>query len=123
VTEVPLTGPTALNEILGGRFPIFWARIGTADSMFDIVQSLEPGSIWNPFGSSDPALQPLLDQAQVAQGDEAVQAFQDINSKVVEDAWFAPWVAANSFFATSGPELVPEMTDQFFTAANLWDFR
>ncbi len=122
VTEVPLTGPTALSDILGGRFPIFYARIGTGDSLFDIVQSLEPGSIWNVMDTEDPELQPLLDQAQVARGDAAQAVYQQINEYIVDQAWFAPWVADNSFFAVTEEDLLPRMSDQFHVSPHLWDF-
>jgi peptide/nickel transport system substrate-binding protein len=122
VTEVPLTGPTALSDILGGRFPIFYARIGTGDSLFDIVQSLEPGSIWNVMETEDPGLQPLLDRAQVATGAEARQVYQQINEYIVDQAWFAPWVADNSFFAVTTAEILPDMSDQFRVSPYLRDF-
>lgn len=123
VTEVPLTGPTATSEILGGRFAMFFAQISTADSLFDIVQSLEPGSIWNPFRSSDPALQPLLDQAQTAQGEAADEVYRQINRFVVEQAWFAPFVATKNYFALTSADLVSESTDMFRLAPHLWDFQ
>lgn len=122
VNEVPLTGPTALTDILGGRFPIMYARMGTADSLFNIVEKLGPGSIWNVMGTEDPQLQPLLDQAQVAQGDEAVEVYQQINDYVVEEAWFAPWAVDSSFFAVRDQDLVPEMTDAFNFNPYLRDF-
>lgn len=123
VVEVPLTGPTALSQILGGRFPVFWARLDNGDSLFDVTATLQPDSIWNPRDSRDPVLQKLLDRAQTARGPGAQQVFQEINAYVVDQAWFAPWVTVNSFFAVDDPALVPENTDQFHTVPNLWDFR
>lgn len=122
VVEVPLVGPTALDDILGGRFPIMYARMGTADSLFDIVEALEPGSIWNVMETEDAELQPLLDGAQMAQGEEADEIYREINEYVVEEAWFAPWVADSSFFAVSDEDLLPEMTDAFNANPYLRDF-
>ncbi len=123
VVEVPLTGPTALNDILGGEFPIMYARMGTADSLFNIVELLGPDSIWNVMGNEDPNLQPLLDEAQVAQGDEAIEVYQEINEYIVDQAWFAPWVADSSYYAVSDEELVPEITDPFNFNPYLSDFQ
>lgn len=123
VKLVTISGPTAINQVLSGKFPIMAASIGTADSLFDIVQSLEPDSIWNVKQTKDPKLQPLLDQAQVLQGAEAVPVYQQINSYVVDEAWFAPWVMVNSYFAVTTPDIAPTQTDQFHLIPNLWDFR
>jgi peptide/nickel transport system substrate-binding protein len=123
VKLVTISGPTAINQILSGRFPIMAASIGTADSLFDIVQSLEPDSIWNVKHTKDAKLQPLLDQAQVLQGEAAVPVYQQINAYVVKEGWFAPWVMANSYFAVSAPSIAPTQTDQFHLVPNLWDFR
>jgi peptide/nickel transport system substrate-binding protein len=121
--EVTLSGPTALNKILSGSFPIFAGGLSTGGSLFDIVQSLAPDSIWNVMHSSDPALQPLLDQAQVLQGTAAAADYKKISAYVVDQAWFAPWVAGKTYFALSSANLAPTQTDQFHLIPELWDFR
>lgn len=123
VEEVTISGPTATDRILGGEFAIFPASLGTGDSLFDIVQSLEPGSIWNVQHTSDPDLQPLLDEAQILQDEEAEENYRKINEYIVEQAWFAPWVNYSSYVAMTSQDLAPESTDQFHMIPNLWDFR
>ncbi|WP_372983760.1 ABC transporter substrate-binding protein [Microbacterium sp.] len=123
VEQVTLSGPTAQDRILGGDFPMFHVQLGTADSLFDIVQSLQPGSIWNVKKTEDPELAPLLSQAQTLQGDEADANFQAINEYVVDQAWYAPWVTVPSYFALTSEEIAPTQTDQFHLIPNLWDFR
>ncbi|MGP9744798.1 ABC transporter substrate-binding protein [Brachybacterium sp. AOP29-B2-41] len=124
VTEIPLAGPTVLTDILGGRFPVMYTRMGTSSSsLFSIVEALEPGSIWNVMRSEDPALEPLLEEAQVAQGDDADQVYREINAHVVDEAWFVPWVAENTFFAVADASMVPEMTDPFRYCPYLRDFK
>jgi peptide/nickel transport system substrate-binding protein len=123
VEEVTISGPTAIDRILGGDFPMLPSGLGTADSLFDIVQSLEPGSIWNVRHTSDPELQPLLDKAQTEQGEEAIPNYQAINEYIVDQAWYAPFVAFKSYFALTSEDISPEQTDQFHLMPNLWDFR
>lgn len=123
VTEIPLTGPTVISDILGGRFPVMYSRMSTStSSLFSIVEALAPGSIWNVMQTEDPQLQPLLDEAQIARGDRADQVYREINEYVVDEAWFAPWVAENTFFAVSDASMVPEMTDPFRFNPYLRDF-
>ncbi|WP_188524817.1 ABC transporter substrate-binding protein [Isoptericola cucumis] len=124
VKEVPLTGPTAITDILGGRFSIMDARMSTsASSLFSIVEALEPGSIWNVMQTEDPKLQHLLDEAQVARGERADEVYREINEYVVDQAWFAPWVAENTFFAVRDAEMLPAMSDPFKFNPYLRDFK
>ncbi|MGP5672856.1 ABC transporter substrate-binding protein [Brachybacterium alimentarium] len=124
VKEVPLTGPTAISDILGGRFPVMYSRMSTStSSLFSIVEALEPGSIWNVMQTEDPKLQPLLDEAQIARGDRADQIYREINEHVVDEGWFVPWVAENTFFAVSDASIAPEMTDPFRFNPYLKDFK
>lgn len=122
VEQVSLSGPTSQDRILGGDFPMFNVQLGTADSLFDIVQSLQPGSIWNVRKTTDPELAPMLSDAQTLQGDEAIENFQAINEYVVDQAWYAPWVTVPSYFALASEDISPTQTDQFHLIPNLWDF-
>ena len=123
LVEVPLSGPSAQTDILSGRFPAMYQRMGTTSiPLFGIVEALEPGSIWNVMDTEDPELQPLLDRAQTAQEDEAVEVYEAINEYVVEQAWFAPWVVDMGFFALSDADLVPEISDAFNSNPLLRDF-
>jgi len=91
--------------------------------LFSIVEALEPGSIWNVMQTEDPKLQKLLDEAQVARGDRADEVDREINAYVVDQAWFVPWIAENTFFAVDDASMVPEMTDPFRFNPYLRDFR
>jgi peptide/nickel transport system substrate-binding protein len=123
VEQVTISGPTAQDKILRGDFPVFPVGLGTADSLFDIVQSLQPDSIWNVKHTSDAQLQPLLDKAQTLQGDEADANAKAINEYVVDQAWYVPWVDTKSYFAMTSKDIAPKQTDQFHLIPNLWDFR
>lgn len=124
VEVVPLSGPTAIDDILGGRFPVMFARMGTTtEPLFGVVEALGPDSVWNVMGTEDPDLQPLLDRAQTAQGAEVEEVFGEINSYVVEQAWFAPVVADTGHFAVAEASLLPEMTDAWNFNPYIRDFR
>lgn len=123
VKQVTISGPTAQDKILSGTFPMFQIQLGTADSLFDIVQSLQPDSIWNVRQNRDSTLQPLLDKAQTLQGAAADENAQAVNEHIVEQAWYAPWVDVKSYFALSSANIAPKQTDQFHLIPNLWDFR
>lgn len=123
VTEVPVSGPTALDDILGGRFPVMYSRMGTnADAPKWISDYLEPDSIWNVMDTEDSELEPLLEEAQYVQDEDAEEVFRDINEYIVEEAWYAPWVVETGFFAIAEPDLVPEMNDPWNLNPTLQDF-
>jgi peptide/nickel transport system substrate-binding protein len=123
VTEVPLSGPTLIADLLSGRFPLMYMTLGTSSGLWDITQDIEPDSIWNFNRASDPKLQALLDVVQTQTGDEQKATLQEINQFLIDNAWFAPWVYPTNYFATANADTVTGSSDYFKNVANLWDFQ
>ena len=88
-----------IPDILGGKYPLFYFALESRSALWDIVQSVTPTSIWNIDHTDDPELDPLLAQAQVAEGDEAREVFQAINQRITDQAWFTAWTTAASIWA------------------------
>ncbi|MFC7619564.1 ABC transporter substrate-binding protein [Microlunatus sp. GCM10028923] len=123
VTEKPLSGPTAINDILSGKFDVLYAWIGMADPLFDTVQSLVPDAVWNTSKATDPRLSEMVTKAEVLTGAEADANFQEINRFCVEEAWFVPWVNAKFYFGLDREDRISGNTDYFQTTPLLWDFQ
>lgn len=71
-------------------------RAGSCWTAIDIVNATS--SIFNPFGTTTPEFQSLMDTANAS---DAKDAFAPVNKYLVDQAWFAPlgyntsyWVAA-----------------------------
>lgn len=123
VTEKPLSGPTAINQVLSGKFQVLFFTIGMADPLFDTVQSLVPDAVWNTSHATDPRLEKMVNKAQVATGAEAAQNFKEISRFCVEQAWFAPWVDVYSYFGLDRRDRLRQNSDYFHTNPHLWDFK
>jgi peptide/nickel transport system substrate-binding protein len=123
VTEVPLAGPTAVPEILSGRFPLTYISMPTSTGLWDVEQSISPTATWNVLDSADDELTALTVQAQTAQGDDLADILQQINAYVVEQAWFAPWTYRVAYFATAGDVEILSTGDAYTKVPRLQDFR
>lgn len=93
LTEVPAA--EGLTSILEGRFGMGFMALFQPSSWTTISQAIAPDATFNPFHTSSPELQALIEQ--VRRGDDA--AAQAVNTYVVENAWFAPWYRATTLFA------------------------
>lgn len=122
-TEVPLSGPTTMQELFGGRFPIMYVTIGSLSGLKDVDGLLTQGSSWNIFDSATPELDTLIGEAMAAQGDDQTTALREINNYVVDEAWFAPWAFPANYFATVDEDTVVGSSDYGKTVATLWDFQ
>lgn len=123
VTEKPLSGPTAINDVLSGKFDVLFFAIGMADPLFDVVASLTPDAVWNTSQATDPRLDKMVKQAQVLTGEAAKENFQNISRFCVEEAWFVPWVYTNFYFGLDSGERLKQNSDYFQTNPHLWDFQ
>lgn len=123
VTEVPLTGPTAVAELFSGKFPLLYVAILTQPDSEVMLNYVNPDATWNPFHYTTPEMEALIAQTRAAQGNEADAAYQGVNKILVEDAWFAVWASIPSTFGINNPDLVPKRTDRYGFMPTLRDFK
>ncbi|MGY1812354.1 ABC transporter substrate-binding protein [Blastococcus sp. SYSU D00820] len=101
VEYAPITGDQVVGSIIGGQWPANFFNL-TAGSPFEMIGlSLTAQSPFNPFKSADPEVDRLVAEAATTTGDEQAAALQELNAHLVEQAWFAPWDAAEGAFATT----------------------
>ncbi|MDR6989190.1 peptide/nickel transport system substrate-binding protein [Paenarthrobacter nitroguajacolicus] len=104
VKEVQLQPTTFLNDLLSGRFPVYFFQMGTTpDPMFTVEYSF---AIWNSFGATDPKLQSMLDATQTLKGEEADRNFKNINRFWTEQAWFAPFYNTYDYLGLKSKDLL-----------------
>ncbi|GAA2010023.1 ABC transporter substrate-binding protein [Nakamurella flavida] len=56
----------------------------------DVLNKLTPTSLWNHFGYTDDTVAKFIADIPKASGDEQKKLYQDFNTYIVEQAWFAP---------------------------------
>ncbi|GAB3309280.1 ABC transporter substrate-binding protein [Geodermatophilus aquaeductus] len=101
VTYSPITGDQVVGSIIGGQWPANFFNL-TAGSPFEMIGlTLTQQSPFNPFKNADPEVDRLVQQAQTTSGDEQTAALQELNRYLVDQAWFAPWDAAEGTFITT----------------------
>jgi peptide/nickel transport system substrate-binding protein len=100
VQQVQLAGPTAILEILSGKYPVFFFTLESRAALWDIVQAITPTAIWNITKDENPELTPLLNKSQTLKGEEAKSNAQAINKFLIDQAWFCPWALPTNFYAT-----------------------
>jgi peptide/nickel transport system substrate-binding protein len=99
VTQESVPPTQIITDLLGGKYPIFYFTLESRTALWDVVQSLTPTSIWNIDKTVDPELQPILEQAQTAAPGEGADVYQAINQRIMDEAWFAPWVFVTDTWA------------------------
>lgn len=124
-TESTLSGTNALLDLLSGKYPIiFWPLGNHGDSRLDIASDIVSSGIWNTAKVSDPKIDQLWQTILTSQGQPSVQAQQQLNQYVIDQAWFAPWVYVDSFFAYNPKQLsITTDSDINQLAPNLSDFQ
>lgn len=99
VAQRTVSGQQGFLSILGGEFPLMWVGLETRNVMWDMVQGVEPGAIWNLKKQTTPELEQLCNDVLLASDAELEAAAQALGGYLLEEAWFAPVYFANAIFA------------------------
>lgn len=99
VSQRTVAGQQGFLSILSGEFPLMWVGLETRNVMWDMVQGIEPGAIWNLKKQTTPELEQLCHNVLVASESELDAAAQALGEYLIDEAWFAPVYFANSIFA------------------------
>jgi peptide/nickel transport system substrate-binding protein len=89
---------TFLDDLTAGKFPVLYQNLFQGEPWVAINQILSTEAIYNPFDSTDPELQALIDAVQVG-GDESADRAQAVNEWVSDNAWFAPVYRIDQVYA------------------------
>ncbi len=89
----------------------------------DVLNKLTTTALWNHFGYTDDTVTRLMEEIPLAEGDEQAALYQELNTHLVEDAWFAPIVLQENIYISSPAievtmqqaQLVPSL--RFFSPA------
>jgi len=101
VTYEKVDSTNYVAEVQSGKYGMFWMANSTADSWWDMTKQVPVGAPWNPFDSTTPELQGLIDDAQGSTGEAYSTAMQAISTYLVDNAWFDIWYLENVVYATS----------------------
>lgn len=109
VEQVPINGFAngGLETLIGQ--PAFMLSFSTnIPAWTDVLNKLTPTSLWNAFGYTDDTVSGLLEEIPLTQGDEQAALYQELNTHLVEEAWFAPIVTQENIYLSS-PDIMVTM--------------
>lgn len=76
-----------------------------------VNQLVVPDTLYNPFDSATPEVTALIETISLG-GDDAVAAGQELNTILVEDAWFAPWYRVEQLYVHNDTVVVEPQAQQ-----------
>jgi peptide/nickel transport system substrate-binding protein len=90
-TVLPVVRADSVPRILSGEFPMFVYKLPANPEVSTVASYVAPTAGFNPLRNEDPELNELLAEWRLADADDAEGIYQDINTWLVENAWFAPF--------------------------------
>jgi peptide/nickel transport system substrate-binding protein len=83
--------------------------------------AITPNASFNPFHNEDPTVTDLVSTIQTGEQAEADAAAQELNTYLVEQAWFAPWYRLTSNYAADANTDVVQQADNAYPY--LWNIK
>ena len=116
LSEVGITlVPVPINGFANGGLetltsqPSFMLSFSTnIPAWTDVGNKLTTTSLWNHFGYTDDTVSSLLTEIPLTSGDEQKKLYQELNTHLVEEAWFAPIVLQENVYLSS-PDIAVTM--------------
>lgn len=115
VEQVPVNGfANGGLETLTGQ-PAFMLSFSTnIPAWSDVLNKLTPESLWNHFGYTDETVTRLINEIPLTQGEEQGALYQELNTHLVEQAWFAPIATLENIYLSSPDISVTMQQAQLF---------
>lgn len=112
-------GTNLIPEILGAKFSAAFFQLQQDPEPSQLITFMvAPNATWNPFKFADEKADELIAQVR-AGGDGAAAAAEELNTYLVEQAWFNPWYSVQTSFVTDAETNVTINEGNAYP--NLWD--
>jgi peptide/nickel transport system substrate-binding protein len=119
-TDVPLAD--AIAQILAPKFPAFWLTLQMDPTPWQAANfAITENATFNPFHVKDPTVDKLVSTIQTGDEADADAAAQELNTYVVDNAWFAPWYRVESNFMADANTDVVQQSDNAYPY--LWNIK
>lgn len=112
-------GPNLIPDLLGAKYSAAFFQLQQDPEPSQLITfMLSPNATWNPFKYADPVTDKLIERVR-AGGDDAKSAAEELNTYVVEQAWFNPWYTVQTSFVTDSNTAVTINEGNAYP--NIWD--
>ncbi|MGQ2914274.1 ABC transporter substrate-binding protein [Microbacterium aurantiacum] len=107
-----MSGDDFFGQLLGGSYEAFSMQLQVDPTPWQTMQfSMLPWSTWNPFRVEDPQIMEYMTELRTAEGAEAEAIGAELNTYIVEQAWYAPVFRNQSAFLTNADTVVEMQSD------------
>ena len=113
-------GNNFIADLLAPKYPASFMALEQNPDWQLIQFMIAPNAVFNPFKSEDPQVEAYIKEIQF--GDEATQASvaKELNTYLVEQAWFAPFYRVQGSFAVDANTSVTQLPTNAYPA--IYDF-
>lgn len=112
-------GTNIISELLGAKYSVSYFQLQQDPEPSQLITfMLAPNATWNPFKYDDPKADELIAKVR-AGGDDAKKAAEELNTYVVDQAWFNPWYTGLTSFVTDADTTVTINEGNAYP--NLWN--
>jgi len=112
-TQVPLAN--AINDLLAPKYAASWFRLQQDPTAWQVANfTIAPNAIFNPFHVQDAKVDSWIKTLQTGSEDESATASKDLNTWVVEQAWFVPFYRVAGNFAADKNTDVKQQADNAY---------
>ena len=116
-------GNNFIADVLAPKYAATWLQLQQDPTTGrSSTSSSLPTATFNPFKTTDPKVTQLVETIHNAKSDaEAAPALKELNTYIVEQAWFAPWYRIESHYATdANTDVTPQVGNAY---PYLWNFK
>jgi peptide/nickel transport system substrate-binding protein len=124
VKQKALTGPNAIGDLLSGDYPTPLWTVGSPSSVEDITIQVLSSGFWSVMHQPDAKVDAWWKTILTGDQQQKVAAQQEIGKYVLDQAWFAPILSPEVFYAYDSKKVsVPKVTDASHLHPLLIDFK
>ncbi|MFC3996251.1 ABC transporter substrate-binding protein [Nocardiopsis sediminis] len=102
-----VAAPNFVADVDAGKFAAIYFNLFQGEPSVAINQLVSTNALYNPFETTTPELEELIDAVQ-AGGDQSAERAQQVNEYVTENAWFAPVYRIDQVYAYKGDKISVE---------------
>lgn len=103
-------GNNFIADVLAPKYPATWLALQQDPDWALIQFELSPNAIFNPYKTTTPELETLIENVRTADEAGYADAVKAVNTWTVENAWFAPWYRPQLSFVTDANTKVEVQT-------------
>ncbi|WP_251041630.1 ABC transporter substrate-binding protein [Arthrobacter sp. ISL-30] len=108
-------GQNLIADLQGQKFGLSYFTLQRDANEWQLISNmLSPTATWNTFKYQDPKVDELIETIRTAEGDARDKALKELNTYIVDQAWFAPWYSQTLYFVTNAG------TNVELNAGNAW---